>query len=866
MRHMKWYIKAIMLISPLVVLSGCVEFESIEQPSSVLPDDVFTVFIEATIVEYAEGTAYFGIRLPNGWTILGDEIPYTGILDGTIAYDHSLTLKQESLSPSPEGYSWWVGKHKHYSDEAGSIYSEIQIQANHQAGRFSVDYMLGDMINELNADRSDHHLIEVVNEYSPRELQAVAQGDTVSLSWRAPLVSEGLTGYDVFRDGQIINSNTVVNTVYVDEDSAQALVCYTVSSLYDNGDVHVMPYEIKVLVFSGGTGDPNDPYRITSARQLTSFSGADFPFLPDKCFVLVNDIDLDPHLSAGQVLDRALIAPDISELEDGFQGTAFSGIFDGNGFRIRNLTMVGHDYLGLMGTIRDEGQVWNLGVVDANVVGTGSCIGILAGANSGHVTNCYSTGAVSGEGEVGGLVGENDGHVNNGYSTGMVSGKSYVGGLVGHNDDGSITASYSTGAVRGEGAIGGLVGRGNRDVDHSFWDVETSGQSQSEGGVGLTTAQMMDPEFIGLNGWSDDPNWILDSGHDYPHLTWEGMPGQSIPEPIIDWMNGMGTADNPYEIVRTDQLVKIGKASLLWDKHFILCADISLMGKTWPVPVIPEFWGTFDGNGFTISHLTITGRNKLGLFGQLREGAQVMDLGVVDANVVGTGSHVGIIAYHNNGNVINSYSTGMVSGVSYVGGLVGSNDGSITASYSTGMVSGDSYVGGLVGWSDGSITASCSTGSVSGDRSVGGLVGFNFNYHGGSITASYSTGSVHGDQWVGGLVGITGGEVINSYSTGKVSGNHVVGGLAGKSNSSGKVVSSFWDIQTSGPWKMCGYQAGAVGCDDSFGLTTAQMQTASTFVEAGWDFANEMENGIDDIWWIDEGQDYPRLWWETEKE
>ena len=40
------------------------------------------------------------------------------------------------------------------------------------------------------------------------------------------------------------------------------------------------------------------------------------------------------------------------------------------------------------------------------------------------------------------------------------------------------------------------------------------------------------------------------------------------------------------------------------------------------------------------------------------------------------------------------------------------------------------------------------------------------------------------------------------------------------------------------------------------------MQDASTFLEAGWDFTDETENGTDDIWWILEGQDYPRLWWE----
>jgi hypothetical protein len=41
------------------------------------------------------------------------------------------------------------------------------------------------------------------------------------------------------------------------------------------------------------------------------------------------------------------------------------------------------------------------------------------------------------------------------------------------------------------------------------------------------------------------------------------------------------------------------------------------------------------------------------------------------------------------------------------------------------------------------------------------------------------------------------------------------------------------------------------------------MQTASTFLDVGWDFIDETVNGTEDIWWILEGQDYPRLWWEA---
>jgi hypothetical protein len=70
---------------------------------------------------------------------------------------------------------------------------------------------------------------------------------------------------------------------------------------------------------------------------------------------------------------------------------------------------------------------------------------------------------------------------------------------------------------------------------------------------------------------------------------------------------------------------------------------------------------------------------------------------------------------------------------------------------------------------------------------------------------------------------------------------------------SGTVTGCFWDTQTSG-------QATSAG---GTGKTTAELQTAATFLDAGWDFAGETANGMEDIWWILEGQDYPRLRWQA---
>ena len=61
------------------------------------------------------------------------------------------------------------------------------------------------------------------------------------------------------------------------------------------------------------------------------------------------------------------------------------------------------------------------------------------------------------------------------------------------------------------------------------------------------------------------------------------------------------------------------------------------------------------------------------------------------------------------------------------------------------------------------------------------------------------------------------------------------------------ITASFWDIETSGVGVVDG-NFGAIG------KTTLEMQTQSTFTNVGWDFGN--------TWWIDEGNDYPRLWFE----
>ncbi|MGD8501059.1 MAG: GLUG motif-containing protein, partial [Phycisphaerales bacterium] len=109
-------------------------------------------------------------------------------------------------------------------------------------------------------------------------------------------------------------------------------------------------------------------------------------------------------------------------------------------------------------------------------------------------------------------------------STGNASGISKVGGLVGVNQ-GTIDNCYSVGSVEGATDVGGLVGSLNAHsfypdgtVSDSFWDIETSGQTTSNGGTGKTTAEMKRENTFTDSGWDFVEIWGIGENQTYPYL------------------------------------------------------------------------------------------------------------------------------------------------------------------------------------------------------------------------------------------------------------------------------------------------------------------------------------------------------------
>jgi hypothetical protein len=472
---------------------------------------------------------------------------------------------------------------------------------------------------------------------------------------------------------------------------------------------------------------------------------------------------------------------------------------------------------------------------------------------------------------------------------------------------GSITFDYAYGASSNSSGVDQFLVEYSLDSGASFSTLATYNNTP---GGGLVTAA---PHSTGEYSWVPSASEWASRSLELPpgtnRIRFRGISGQNgrlfVDNIRFDkryFAAGSGTTADPFQLSTPEDLNNLRNylGNTHSDKCFKLMNDIDFQSylapggegyATWGsngwLPLgspSNEFYGSLDGNGYTISNLRTTyyGGNH-GLFAYTAPGSTITNLNLASNCYFLGDNDTGAIVGSNSGNVINCSSaaevrlgnaqkgggicgtnlgsisgctfTGIVSrsgtgvAASSLGGIAGRNESGATISncISNATITGNLWNGGLVGWNNGTISCCASLGTlICSDNSNGGLVGQNA----GSINNSYARVNVSGAHFLGGLVGYHGGgSIINCYSTGTVRGG-TRGGLTGASG--GSVSSSYWDIQTSGISTSFG----------GTGKTTAQMLDQTTYL--GWDFWDETANGTNDYWCQTSGYNsgYPFLFWE----
>lgn len=366
-----------------------------------------------------------------------------------------------------------------------------------------------------------------------------------------------------------------------------SLIAFLASMVFASG--------LSAGTYSGGDGSSGNPYQITTTDDLIELSNTSDDW--SSHFIQTTDIAFDTDESYVDWNNNEFSGPSEGFSPIGNSTTYFAGQFDGQGYTIDNLYINRNEYRqGLFGAVDSTGEIMNVNLINVEISGFGY-VGGLVGQHSGSVSNCssggsvtsggnkyigglvgfsngtvdssHSSGSVDGGSEtgIGGLIGKNQGSVDNSYSTAIVTGGDSVGGFIGVNTD-TITNSYSTGDVHGDYEVGGFVGSQSRKIRSSystgkvtssgtnriggfvgisggseydsFWDTNTSGMTNSDGGTGLTTAQMKD-----YNTFTDTTTSGLSTA-------WDFVTNPNDDSATDDYwdMDQAGTVNNGYPILR----------------------------------------------------------------------------------------------------------------------------------------------------------------------------------------------------------------------------------------------------------------------------------------------------------------------------
>ena len=475
------------------------------------------------------------------------------------------------------------------------------------------------------------------------------------------------------------------------------------------------------------TANDSNYYEISTAAQLEWFAEQVNGGEANINGVMTADIDLS-------TLDATSWTP------IGKSSCRFKGKFNGQEHTISGLTIRATSFQGLFG-YAEGATIENVNIDKPNysTVNPESApgdIGAVCGEAYGTVIrNCHVTMAAFNFADfpsakkvagLGGIVGEATAgsKIQNCSVSGYItSAGDYVGGIVGvltlSEMNGCSVANHSAGTTKISGGknVGGIAGVCN---------LRTTAVAMTD----CTVA-----EGVVVSGTDDATTGNIRGA--------EGVDSETVYE-----------YDGYYEIYNASQLAvfssKVNGGEMNINGR--LMNDIDMTNAEAFTPIGSEdnkFAGVFDGQGYTISNLTIKSQNYAGLFGYIYGSARVKNINLEAAKLS--------IADNN----------------SYSGLLVGMANHycEITNCHATkGEVSGNGnggepcYVGGLVGKADESAVIDlCSfQGTVKDvEDEVGGIVG-ELN-SGAKITNCYLNGksSIVGNDYVGGIVG----EIIDDKTT-----------------------------------------------------------------------------------------------------
>ncbi len=219
-----------------------------------------------------------------------------------------------------------------------------------------------------------------------------------------------------------------------------------------------------------GSGTQADPYKITSKYDLNYLAENNSFWSANAYFIQTADITFDAadFESSGDFYNEGK-----GFIPIGKQSDPFTGVYNGDNHVISGLKInrPSENHIGLFGYINSGSEISSLTLENIEITGNIMVGGLVGSSHSSKITQCHTSGSVTGSSNVGGLAGYLHGDTFRDYSKGVVrkcsascnvlANNSTAGGLIGTAFSYmEVTQCYSANGTVQAGAdnCGGLIG------------------------------------------------------------------------------------------------------------------------------------------------------------------------------------------------------------------------------------------------------------------------------------------------------------------------------------------------------------------------------------------------------------------------
>ena len=475
----------------------------------------------------------------------------------------------------------------------------------------------------------------------------------------------------------------------------------------------------------------------------------------------------------------------------GNPSNAFSGVFDGNGFEIKNLYI--NSSYGSLFTNVQNGEIRNLKLTNANIINT-SCGGgfaffvkqskitncgidgivnsrsnaptggIAYQTNDSEITYCYNNADISGvcTGGISSYI--SNSLIENCYNTGIITSVGPAGGLAFNTDNSTIRNSYNTGDVNGTGTSGGISSSISNSIVENCYNIGNVTDTNSPaGGVAYSITNSKITNFYNKGNISGK------SG--------AGGLGFSISN------SNFGHCYNEGEICSTNSSAG-GIGVNISNSTFVECYNKGIASS--------EQTNTSDTNigaaGFSVTFNNSTAEKCFN-----------------EGNITSKTNASGFLITAEKSNLARCYNTGEITATSKASGIANTvTDCEFKNVYNKGNVTGtNGSVGGISTQVNNSILEKCfNTGNLYSGPGVGGVA---YDVSSSTIIKCYNTGIVEAGSTSGGVINsISDTTVQDCYNTGKVISSVPAGGVIYNATNNSVVNNCYNTGDVSGKYSVAG--------------------------------------------------------------